>query len=143
MELPTEVTLSIDGDEYLPESGKAGEPGYRAAEKYGDAYAGAITVRFPSVQDSIEIGCRTTAAIQVFEVRDATSVALPVYQLVEAIIFFAVLAKGARPGWLDGTARATPKAASAIIHAHKRALAELEDGKKKSGADGATSSAGT
>ena len=140
LQLLPPVSISIVDEVFRPADPTASPP--IAEERYGADYAGTVLVSAPTIIQAIEIGCKTTAAIEAQGVQTPTSVPMTTYQLVQAIIFFGIVAKDVPP-WLKGEGEHSPKAVMAILCAHRLALTRLDAGKKNSGGGGGISSTPT
>jgi len=137
MQLPTEISFSIEKDTYLPADPTIGRG---VAELFGPECAGTIRLRWPTSHElCLKIPTSVTSALQQFGAKDPASVPGPTYLFALAIAFFETLAIE-KPPWLSDTAPFHPKMHAGIIRAYDTAMEELAGKGESSVGSGAPSS---
>lgn len=130
MSLPTHLSVSIEGETYLPAAD--GKPD----EKYGGDFAGTIKIRWPKLGDEIAVRCRVHAAIEAYGANPR--LAPPwTYSLLTALMFVEVLKDGDPPSWFSEQALDSDKAEAAVVRVYTLLEEKRAAAKKESAGSGA------
>jgi hypothetical protein len=136
MELPREITFTLEGQTVLPQNGG---PPDAEARRFGAEWGGTFRLRWPTLHDECRIDALVTGYFQREGlVLDAGGVPNRTWHLIRALMFFDVLAAD-KPDWVTGDRRANEDLKTAILRAYQLASEAFAEKKSVSVSSGASS----